>query len=66
MPMWEYEEFMKELNEIVKKENKEQQSEMDKYHVGELSKMTDPKRLHQMTNPKMPEVKMPSMGSIKI
>lgn len=65
MMMWEYEEFMKELNDIVKKENKEQQTEMDKYHINELSKMTDPKRLNKMTNPKMPDMKMPFIGPIK-
>ena len=63
--MWEYEEFMRELNEIVKKENKEQQNEMSKYHLDDVQKMTDPKRMRDMTTPKMPDMKMPSFGSMK-
>lgn len=68
MNMWEYEMFMKELNDIVSKENKEQQKEMDKYHVKDIQKMTNPKNMNNMMNPKMPDmsnVKMPSMGSMK-
>lgn len=68
MMMWEYEMFMQELNEIVKSENKEQQKEMDKYHLGDVQKMANPKNMNKMMNPKMPDmsqVKMPSIGSIK-
>ena len=60
MCMWEYELFMKELNNVVKKENKEQKAEMDKYDVKGMQKMSNPNNMSRM----MP--KMPDMGSIKI
>lgn len=69
MKMWEYEMFMQELNEIVKNENKDQQKEMDKYHLGDVQKMTNPKNMSKMMNPKIPDmsqVKMPSIGSIHL
>lgn len=66
MCMWEYELFMKELNDVVKKENKEQKDEMDKYHVKDVQKMTNSKNMNNMMNPKMPDFKMPSIGSFKV
>lgn len=60
MCMWEYELFMKELNEVVKKENKEQKAEMDKYDVKGMQKMANPNSMSKM----MP--KMPDMSSIKM
>lgn len=69
MTMWEYEMFMKELNEVVKKENKDQQAEMDKYHIGDIQKMTNPNNMRKMANPPAPNfsnMKMPSLSSIKL
>ena len=61
--MWEYEIFIKELNEQVKEENKKQESEMDKYHVSDYQKMANPRNMQKMMQPKMPS--MPSMGGFK-
>ena len=59
MPMWEYEMFIDEMNKQVKEENKQQQDEMDKYHVSDYQKMANPKNLNKMMNPKMPNMSMP-------
>lgn len=56
MPMWEYELFIKELNEQVQQENKQQQSEMDKYHVNDYMRAANPKNIQKMTQPKMPDL----------
>ena len=67
MPMWEYELFLQELNEQVKEENKKQQDEMDKYHINDYKKMTDPKNMNNMmSQPKMPSFNGSSMiGGMK-
>lgn len=75
MYMWEYEIFLKELNSIVKKENKEQQEERDKYKVGDYRKLANPNSAMKMANqsgmkmpsmPSAPSIRMPSSGSFKI
>ena len=75
MYMWEYEIFLKELNSIVKKENKEQQEERDKYKVGDYRKLTNPGNAMKMASqsgmkmpsmPSTPSIRMPSSGSFKI
>jgi len=68
MPMWEYELFMEQLNSIIKKENKEQKEEMDKYHLDDVAKATNPRNLRSLANPQMPKVpniKLPSIGSLQ-
>ena len=60
MPMWEYEMFMKTLNEVVDEENKNQKKEMDKYDINSYKKMTNPSNMNKMMNPKMPS--MPNMN----
>lgn len=60
MAMWEYELFMKELNKIVKKENKDQQDEQSKYNV---KKMTNPNNMRQFAQQN--GIKIPSMSSMK-
>ena len=54
MPMWEYELFIEELNKQVKEENNQQQAEMDKYHMNDYMKASNPKNLPKMTQPKLP------------
>ena len=63
MPMWEYEIFLKTLNEVVDEENKKQQGEMDKYDINSYKKMANPPNMNKMMNPTMP--KMPSMNMPK-
>ena len=64
MPAWEYELFMKEINQAVKEENERNKVEMDKAGYNKAQKMSDPKYLERMQKqsmPKMSDFKMPSM-----
>lgn len=68
MPAWEYELFMKEINNAVKEENERNQTEMDK---SDYSKITDSKYIERQQRSmersaykKMPS--MPNIGSFKI
>lgn len=68
MPYWEYEMFITYLNEQVEEENKDQQEQMDKYHVNEHLENARPdkmeKTMDRMT-PKMPDFSNLNMGSMK-
>ena len=65
MAMWEYELFIKYLNDAIKEENEQQEKEMGKYKIEDYKKMTDPSRMNKnFQQPKMPS--MPSMPSIKM
>lgn len=63
MPMWEYEIFMKTLNEVVKEDNKKQKDEMDKYDIDSYKKMTSSSNMSKIMSTSMP--KMPSMDMSK-
>lgn len=68
MPFWEYEMFIKEFSERVEEENKEQQEQMDKYHVGEAMETARPGRLEKTMDkmtPKMPDFSNINLGSMK-
>lgn len=57
MPMWEYEMFIKEMNDQVKEENDKQQQEMDKYHINDYMKANNPKNLQKsVSQPKVPDL----------
>lgn len=47
MPMWEYEIYMKFLNESVKEENDQQKKEMDGYDVKGYKKLANPSNLQK-------------------
>lgn len=64
MPAWEYELFMKEINQAVKEENERNKAEMDKAGYDKAQKMSDPKYAKHMAQNQMP--KMPNMNSFKI
>lgn len=65
MAMWEYELFIKYLNDAIKEENEQQEKEMGKYKIEDYKKMADPSRMNKnFQQPKMPS--MPSMPSIKV
>lgn len=55
LPYWEFELYLKLLNQMVKEENDAQKSEMDKYHVNNYSKIANPSRS---------SFKMPSMNDL--
>ena len=63
MPAWEYELFMREINQAVKEENERNKAEMDKAGYDKAQKMSDPKYAQKMAQSQMP--KMPNMGSFK-
>lgn len=66
MPMWEYEMYIIQLNELIKEENENQKKEMDKHHVGEYMQMARPKNIqNMMQNPIANIPKMQSMGDMK-
>ena len=64
MPAWEYELFMKEINNAVKEENERNQKEMDKAGYDKMQKMSNPNYMQHMSKQQMS--KMPNMGSIKM
>ena len=59
MPMWEYEIFIKAINDLVKEENDQQQKEMDKYNINDYKKMASPSNISKYSQGKMPS--MPSI-----
>ena len=61
MPMWEYELFLQQLNELVKDDNDNQKREMDKYHINDYQKIMNPPQMNKMVPPKMPNYSMPKM-----
>lgn len=68
MPYWEYEMFIQEFSEQVESENKEQQEQMEKYHVQESLEKARPgamdKTMDKMT-PKMPDFSNINFSSVK-
>ena len=64
MAVWEYELYVKCLNDLVKEENDSQEKEMKKYKIDEHMKMANPNNLQKMANPKMPN--MPNMRQMKM
>lgn len=62
MAVWEYEIFMKEINDAVKEENDRNKQEMDKSGISDAQKMTNPNNVRRMQNASMN--KMPSIGSM--
>ena len=67
MYYWEFEIYMRYINDLVKEENDAQKAEMDKYGVSDMmSGMKSGKFMKNMT-PKMPTMTTPKMdmGSMK-
>lgn len=62
MPAWEYEMFMKEINEAVKEENERNKQENDKYDINSIKKMSNPNNIRSMQNSSMSKV--PNMGKV--
>lgn len=62
MPAWEYELFIKEINNAVKEENEKNKNEMDKAGLGDTQHMTSDKYISKMQQKAMP--KLPSMASL--
>lgn len=64
MTAWEYELFMKELNNIVKEENKRNEQEMDKSGYNDIKKYSDPGYMNKMQRSYTNNMKMPKMPSV--
>lgn len=62
MAAWEYEIFMKEINDAVKEENDRNKQEMDKSGISDAQKMANPNNVRRMQNASLN--KMPSIGSM--
>lgn len=65
MKFWEYEYFMKELNNLVEEENKQNEKQKEQYNMETLMKYQQSQQSKIMRNsqPKMPSI--PSQISIK-
>ena len=66
MPYWEYEIYLKRLSDLVKEENDSQKKEMDKYHISDYAKMSNPSNMRKMMNPKMPSMSGIGSGGFKM
>lgn len=64
MPVWEYELFLKEINDMVKEENERNHKEMDNSGYKDAKKMSDPKYASRMSSKYMGNMKMPSMPNL--
>lgn len=68
MPMWEFELYIKYLNELIEEENERNKNETDNKDIKKYKKMSDrmsdPNYMHRMTQSSMP--KMPTMNLPKI
>lgn len=64
MAFWEYEYYLKIMNDLVKEENDQQEREMDKYNVREHMNAAKPGNMSKMLRQSQP--KMPTFGSIKM
>ena len=56
MPYWEYELFIKAINDSVKEQNERQDAEMKKYHVDETMKQINSGNYKSAPNIKMPQM----------
>lgn len=65
MVYWEYELFLRSMNDQVKEENERQKAEMDKYHINEHLDSVRPSNIRKMTDPGRYSPSMPSFGSMK-
>lgn len=66
MPAWEYELFMKEINNAVKEENDRNQKEMDKAGYDKAQKMSDPSYMRSEQRKMMSNMNSQNMGSFKM
>ena len=64
MPVWEYELFMKELNNIVKEENKRHEQENENSGYNDIKKYTDPAYMNKMQRSYTNNMKTPPMPKI--
>lgn len=64
MPAWEFEIFMREINEAVKAENERNKQEMDKAGIKDAQKMSNPNHIQKMQKAAMPQ--MPKMPNINV
>lgn len=56
LSVWEYELFMKHLNNLIKEDNDQQKSESDRYNMDKYTKMASPSNINKMTKGMMPNI----------
>lgn len=61
MPAWEYELFMKELNNAVKEDNKRNEQEMNNSGYKDVQKMANMKNIERMQRNMSSTMKTPKM-----
>ena len=69
MPVWEYELFVKEINNAVKEENDRNKQEMENAGISDAKKMASPSYLNKMQKnsiPKLPNISMPKISMPKL
>lgn len=59
MPFWEYELFMKAINELVKEENKRNEEHSNNSQYNDIKKMANIKNIERMQNRVMKSTKLP-------
>lgn len=64
MPAWEYELFIKEINRIVKEENKKNEQDMQGYNIDDIKKMSNYNDIKKMQKSSI--AKTPNFNNIKI
>lgn len=65
MPAWEYELFVKEIDNAVKEENERHEKEMESSGMNKAKKMTDPNNIRRMQQSSMNNMpKMPNMSNL--
>jgi hypothetical protein len=64
MPMWEFELYIKQLNDLVEEENERNKTEEDSYDIKKYKKMADPNYVQRMAQSSMPKINMPTMPNM--
>lgn len=61
MPFWEFQLYVKEIERLVKEENKQQEDSFNQYGGREAMKMMkNPEKMMSTAQPAMPKMNMPS------
>lgn len=64
MPMWEFELYIKQLNELVEEENERNKADEDSKDMRKYRKMADPGYIRRTAQSAMPKMNMPSIPNM--
>ena len=65
MPMWEYEYFIRHINDLVKEENQRNEQEQEKYKINDYKRMANPNNMRR-SMPSGLSSKIPSMPGMSM